>query len=1313
MTDFKDDDLLLTEVFNLGSAKGYPFTISAPGEYPADPAITFQSVFKDDHGTEFAFRVYKANLIQGSGQRKYGKNTRVLAFMRRKTKNFAQNITLDSGTFKKALVTFMQSYEAYKETKDGLLASSYAIILQASLKNYASLFVRATVRAFKSNKKTHLKLYGVQEDGAGGSIELLYVNPQSIHPYFGGPEFDEAKFVGNPTHVKLAKLEGITVAPATPIDAAATSTTGAVSDVSTNPTAAGVVAPVVAAAPVVIDPMNNPTAFNDDLFTKLHFANGRDGVDAVLKTALVHRRYMQANFAQLFNALYVGKDIAQLFSNVKLTEWKEGIGFYLKRYDSVAYSYILVKAFATKFNIEDYERYLTANKLGTTEAIAELRSSNSSVMGSVRDLLNTLSKGVYKTLIDEVITKGSRANFPNLQDEMNASMAALKSVGLTADNLDLFNYLYEGAYTPGEILKVATILYFFSAINYSVYVDAVKKSGTITVNTMADGSATIPVYDGMFIASDAMINALRGYFPKRTGVVFGQPGTVEEEMTKLFAARQIYELNNKLNANRRIDGPLFEAKILAVVAAADTKWISDSFELIHDSLGGMIRQTKINLLAAMYARIANIPATESLALDALMYLLSVSAVPSPEKTCLQAYLKTHGQQFYDYYLWDGISSYNFKVDDDILQSAGVDFDLNQYITRVLDRFVGAPRNFEPYFGNIFVKGILPHLTKDQLAPLIASGVFTVRTIMSMSDVVPYAAELYLSQYKLNEILTKISLASGSGKFIKKVYDAAPAADQKTFRENLFTNSIQYQLTEVLVIVGNKAFSEYTISKPQAFDRVFVNSPKTMFAALDSDAANAYLAYLASRSSVLSTSSTELLDGISAGKHWDNLSKDSFSVLFAQCNNYDKSQSPARRAEYDSALARVVAEGWSHDNAMAEDWYGKLDIDDQKIIAKGVVDTKFMLATKAELDGDTVPIKPLVELNADRIKAILKYNNIKVPRAPIIKPGSTLADVMAKVVPQADIQKLAVVEDVKTEEELKAMSVEYDAFNRYRHGNIAVKIVKSFNVSVPVQETGFAAWADKMKAEGTNSAIMRPVFHGTGSVAASMILRYGFKVISAGDASVVGRMLGDGIYFSNVIDKVSQYMSDGGYSRGVGIRGYIFEMEASLGQYQRDFQAAGPGTGYRTSAVISPEWAVFNANEQLRIYKAYECILISKEDMDVLKSAQGVNEDTAVVGIKHFDKFVNEASLRNSGMKNAAVFIFMDGTIPVSSTKAVDFEDFDAKKFGKHVTLDQSGSGPTVQIATDGPGGVFCVRYTNAMMHDSKKINQFLNLLNAK
>ncbi|MND88135.1 Poly(ADP-ribose) polymerase catalytic domain protein [compost metagenome] len=251
----------------------------------------------------------------------------------------------------------------------------------------------------------------------------------------------------------------------------------------------------------------------------------------------------------------------------------------------------------------------------------------------------------------------------------------------------------------------------------------------------------------------------------------------------------------------------------------------------------------------------------------------------------------------------------------------------------------------------------------------------------------------------------------------------------------------------------------------------------------------------------------------------------------------------------------------------------------------------------------------------------------------------------------------------------------------------------------------------MAAEGTDSKVMRPVFHGTGSVAASMILRYGFKVIKSSDSSVVGRMLGDGIYFSNVIDKVSQYMSDGGYSRGVGIKGYIFEMEASLGKYKRDYNAAGPGTGHDTTRVISPEWAVFNANDQIRIYKAYQCELIDKSAMDVLKAKQGVNETTSVIGIQHFKGFVNEAL--GDKMKNKVVYIFMDGTIPVSKHKSVDFEDFDPAKYGKHVQTDWSGSGPTVQIDTNGPGGVFCVRHTNQLMHDVDKLDKFINLLNGK
>lgn len=54
----------------------------------------------------------------------------------------------------------------------------------------------------------------------------------------------------------------------------------------------------------------------------------------------------------------------------------------------------------------------------------------------------------------------------------------------------------------------------------------------------------------------------------------------------------------------------------------------------------------------------------------------------------------------------------------------------------------------------------------------------------------------------------------------------------------------------------------------------------------------------------------------------------------------------------------------------------------------------------------------------------------------------------------------------------------------------------------------------------------------------MILRHGFKVIKSKDGIKACRMLGDGIYFSNVLDEVASYVGDmntnnNGYGRLYG------------------------------------------------------------------------------------------------------------------------------------------------------------------------------------
>lgn len=1301
---------LLTELFNMGSAKGYPYTVSAPGEYPADPAITFQAVFTDDHGTEFAFRVYKANLIQGSGQRKYGKNTRVLAFMRRKTKNFAQNITVDSGTFKKVLVTFMQCYTEYKDSKDGPLASSYAIILQASLKPYATLFVRATARAFKSNRKLHLSLYGVNEESTNGAIELLYVNPQTIYPYWGGPEFDEAKFVGNPTHVKLSKLEGHEVQPAVAGQVTPVSVAG-------DPAATTAQTPAATApADNLPDPMNNPTAFNDELFARLHYAKGRDDFANILRDVRVHRQYLQQHFDTLFNELYVGKSLDALFDKVDLDQWREGLGFYLKRYDAVAYAYIVVYVTNSKTVVEDLAEEMS--KISGEVITLKAQAGNVKTGGSISQLFETMSNRINKAAA-ELLLDANPSDFNITLTQAYGTVQEAVGEDLVVKGSFVPFITHQSSYTSKEMAKLLVTGYYAGLVDGTVLAQDIDSYVPSDASVTQNGSLIFTKYDDWFDQSQALIDALVKKFVNKTSVTFGTGESIEQTLIKFFMAGDFRSfISTGVDHLRKINGTELQRLMEEFVATAPFDFINTNVVNVFDgqvAIGGLYRFNDA-VVTEFAKRVGQLPADKSFSSTVVNALFGYIRYDGSSNKALgiAGYFSKRPDVFFNKF----IEFPNTVVEDSIINYISVGkMDVDAYVDKVISTFKPGTSTFETFNTYILGPAFGPLLTVDQIAKLVNAGLLDNPNLRVLIQHAPNMADGYLAAGRgvvdlLNTIPGLNDHLQHRSAFLAKVYNGSSTVDKDVVKvrlEKLIGQS--YHSDKIAEVLGADAVNDYAAANPDLVVGLVFDDSARFIKLLDTKTLNVVMAKVFD-TYVKLPNSYGLVEGLNTNGLWGKLSTDNVKRLFIKLNAYDRNQPPSQRELDEQILATTVVELWGKDSAEGEVVFGKMPIEERRLVAKAVHSKNFMNSAKTELAGDNIPIKPLVDLTADRINQIMKYNDIKVPRVTPVRDNTTLTELMAKNVAADPLNKLAVTEDVKTDQELEEMTIEYDAFNRYKHGNIAVKILRSFNVSIPVQEKGFADWVAKMNAEGTDPQILRPMFHGTGSIAASMILRYGFKVISANDSSVVGRMLGDGIYFSNVLDKVSQYMSDGGYSRGTGVKGYIFEMEVSLGKYQRDFKAAGPGTGYDQSRVISPEWAVFNANEQTRIYKAYECQLIDKNQMSALKSKHGINENTSVVGIKHFTNFINEAG-PGGKMKNAVVFIFMDGTIPVSKTKAVDFEDFDVSKFGKHVRLDWSGSGPTVQIATNGPGGVYCVRSTKSMMYDREKITQFLDYLNGK
>ena len=431
---------------------------------------------------------------------------------------------------------------------------------------------------------------------------------------------------------------------------------------------------------------------------------------------------------------------------------------------------------------------------------------------------------------------------------------------------------------------------------------------------------------------------------------------------------------------------------------------------------------------------------------------------------------------------------------------------------------------------------------------------------------------------------------------------------------------------------------------------------------------------------------------------EKMTPDSIAHVFS--NSFlSKTGTSAEDKEYLLDYSSSFSKLREKDAAKARNAFTIMPDNFKKRILNVLGETKLLQAAAKNV-GDGA-IKPLVEITDNRIREILAFNNVKLKGSVKLK---TLDDL-----DNLDTSAMEVIEDLKveaveaSEEEIDKKTIEYDKLTNGKHGDTAVKIIREFNVNIPVQETGF----EEFKAYKPNSEIIDPAFHGTGSIAASMILRYGFAVIKSGDESVVGRMLGDGIYFSTVLDKVAQYVSDGGYSRGKGNRGYIFQMKAVLGDNGKDYRSAGQGGDY----IRSPEWCVFDANRQLKIYKAFEVELVSKGVISDMKAKYNLKEENTMK-LTAFREFIKES---DNPSKSVTSFIFVDGTIPVSETETVDFEEFVPGQWGREVTLEPSAYGPQVYIEHDGAESeCYCVSSTFKMMTEEPKLlNKFLTLIGAK
>ena len=150
------------------------------------------------------------------------------------------------------------------------------------------------------------------------------------------------------------------------------------------------------------------------------------------------------------------------------------------------------------------------------------------------------------------------------------------------------------------------------------------------------------------------------------------------------------------------------------------------------------------------------------------------------------------------------------------------------------------------------------------------------------------------------------------------------------------------------------------------------------------------------------------------------------------------------------------------------------------------------------------------------------------------------------------------------------------------------------------------------------------------------------------------MLGNGVYFSNILDKVSQYVGRTDITRKHDTTGYILECEIYLGKNGEHYRAAGLGT----DVIKSPEWCVFYPGNQIRIYRVHQVVLVPKKDiLDLVEKykdrlPENANESKAFKNMRGFMQITEKVTKRNDSDK--ILYKFADGLIPDTKGNVVPY-----------------------------------------------------------
>lgn len=355
-------------------------------------------------------------------------------------------------------------------------------------------------------------------------------------------------------------------------------------------------------------------------------------------------------------------------------------------------------------------------------------------------------------------------------------------------------------------------------------------------------------------------------------------------------------------------------------------------------------------------------------------------------------------------------------------------------------------------------------------------------------------------------------------------------------------------------------------------------------------------------------------------------------------------------------------------------------------------------------GSNTPIKPEVTLTDKELHNLLRLNNFDIADSTsgkTIKMSKTMSNVeyFDKIIDATkDIDKGALSLKVTavsgdTPDILEKRTAEL--FKYYTpnsaHGDVGLKITHSYDVHLTYPEF------DHFIKDYPKPTII-PGFHGTGTVAASMILRFGFKVMtqslaqSAG-VSYAGKMLGEGVYFGGFVDKTCGYVRDkSDFSRRWGQVGYLLELEAYIGQENVHHRKAGNGG----DSIRSIEYCVPNARAQLKIIRAHRVVITSRREVEQLYNkyfkGQKIAANESKSEFPRMKRFMEMAKEKSELMeeiineaetaKNVIRFEFAEPAIPIDKDKWLNPDDFQKKYCNKKMTLTDSQYGFEIEIDVD-------------------------------